>query len=69
MKLTVPAENLTSGDVVELSTQFGPKPTRVTGTFHRVHAVKLVGRDEQGTRWSFGMKYGEPVLVLERFES
>jgi hypothetical protein len=61
----VPAENLNVGDLVELSTMFGPRILRLAEIRPRVNGIKFIGINDDGTRTSFGMKYGQLATLPE----
>lgn len=63
MNAEVVAENLKVGDLVELSTQFGPQVVRLTLVEPRANGLKFTGLRSDGALYSFGMKYGQRVIV------
>ncbi|MEV1167112.1 hypothetical protein [Nonomuraea sp. NPDC049784] len=70
MSTEVVAENLKVGDLVELSTQFGPEVIRLTLVEFRANGLKFTGLHSDGARYSFGMKYGQiATLSSERREA
>ncbi|MBY8873277.1 hypothetical protein K7640_15690 [Micromonospora sp. PLK6-60] len=62
----VPADSLQVGDVVHHVYPNGSSlRVRLTAVQHRIHGIKLVGRNEHGTQYSFGLKYGQVVTRLD----
>lgn len=55
-------------DVVLVHNQFGTTQVRINGIVLREHGVKLTGRNEIGTQYSFGARHGEPLTLVDRSE-